>query len=234
MWGNSTDVDGNVISYHIQVDDNARFNNPEINVSAIEDLSRGSPEGNTTWYSNIELSVDTTYYWRVRANDSTGFGTWSNGAAVDGPGDASNLSNFTVSSLLSITMFTSGVEFGSVAPGTEVNTSDGVPAPFRAENTGNIDTNVSLNASAIFTTVAINNSAYQFKIRENESNAFSTALSATGWTNMSNSTTAAHVVNLTWRDARNDFLTDINLTIPSDEPPGFKTSTITFTVVRNE
>ncbi|MDO8656912.1 MAG: Ig-like domain-containing protein [Nanoarchaeota archaeon] len=232
MWGNSTDADGNVISYHLQVDDNKFFNNPEINISAIEDLSRGSPEGNTTWYSTIELAVDTRYYWRVRANDSIGFGPWSDGDT--GPTNGMNLSNFTVSSLLSITMFTSGVEFGSVVPGTEVNTSDKVPAPFRAENTGNIDTNVSLNASAIFVTVPINRSAYQFKIRENESNAFSLALSAMGWTNMSNSTTAAHVVNLTWRDARNDFLTDINLTIPSDEPPGFKTSTITFTVVRNE
>ena len=232
-WFNSSDADGDVISYHLQVDDNARFNNPEINVSAIQDLSSAAPE-NTTWYSTLELAVDTTYYWRVRSNDSTGYGTWSNGASSDGPGDASNLSNFTVNSLLSITMMTNAAEFGEVAPGTEVNTSDQVPAPFRAENTGNIDANVSLNASAIFSTVPINRSAYQFKIRANQSNAFSSALSAMGWTNMTNSTTAAHVVNLTWRSGKNDFLTDINLTIPSDEPSGFKTSTITFTLTRNE
>ena len=232
-WFNSSDADGDVISYHLQVDDNARFNNPEINVSAIQDLSSAAPE-NTTWYSTLELAVDTTYYWRVRSNDSTGYGTWSNGASSDGPGDASNLSNFTVNSLLSITMMTNAAEFGEVAPGIEVNTSDQVPAPFRAENTGNIDANVSLNASAIFSTVPINRSAYQFKIRANQSNAFSSALSAMGWTNMTNSTTAAHVVNLTWRSGKNDFLTDINLTIPSDEPSGFKTSTITFTLTRNE
>ena len=232
-WFNSSDADGNVISYHLQVDDNARFNNPEINVSAIQDLSSAAP-GNTTWYSTVELAIDTTYFWRVRANDSTGYGTWSNGAANDGPGDASNLSNFTVNSLLSITMMANAVEFGTVTPGMEVATSDGDPAPFRAENTGNIDTNVSINASALFTSVVINRSNYQFQIRANESNSFSLALSTTSWTNMSNSTTRAHVVNLTWRDARNDFLTDINLTIPSDEPSGFKTSTITFTVVRNE
>ncbi len=232
-WFNSSDVDGDVISYHIQVDDNARFNNPEINVSSIQDLSSAAP-GNTTWYSTIELAVDTRFYWRVRANDSFGYGNWSNGATVDGPGDAQNRSNFTVSSLLSITMFTAGVEFGTVAPGTMTDTSDGVPAPFRSENTGNIDTNVSLNASVIFVTVPINRSAYQFRIRANESNAFSSALSATSWTNMTNSPAAPQVVNLTWRDVRNDFLTDINLSVPNDEPPGFKTSTITFTVTRNE
>lgn len=233
-WYNSTDDDGDVLSYHIQVDDNALFNNPEINVSAIQDLSTVGP-GNTTWYPNIELAVDTRFYWRVRANDSVGFGNWSNGMPLDNQqASPLNLSNFTIDSLLSITMFTSGVDFGSVAPGTQANTSDGVPAPFRAENTGNIDANVSLNASAIFTTVAINRSAYQFQIRANESNAFSSALSAMSWTNMSASTTAAHVVNLTWRNSRNDFLTDINLTVPSDEPAGIKTSTITFTLTRNE
>lgn len=232
-WFNSSDADGDVISYHIQVDDNARFNAPEINVSSIQDLSSAAP-GNTTWYSSVELAVDIRFYWRVRANDSVGYGDWSNGATADGPTDAQNLSNFTIDSLLSITMSNSGIEFGTISPGTEANTSDGVPLPFRAENTGNIDANVSVNGSTLYTTVPINRSAYQFRIRANESNAFSTALSATGWTNMTNSTTAAHVVNLTWRNARNDFLTDLNLTIPTDEPSGFKTANITFTLTRNE
>ena len=145
-----------------------------------------------------------------------------------------NLSNFTVDSLLSITMMTSVVEFGEISPGTEANTSDGVPAPFRAENTGNIDANVSLNASALLVSVAHNRSNYQFKIRENESSAFSTSLSALDWVNMSASDTRARVVNLSWRESKNDFLTDINLTIPNDEPAGYKTSTITFTLTRNE
>ncbi len=181
------------------------------------------------------MNPDTSYYWRVRANDSGGFGDWSDGLAVDGPGDAPyNLSNFTVDSLLQIALVNDAVEFGSVDPGTEVNTSDGVPPPFRAENTGNVNVNATINASRYYTSLAINRSAYQFKIRANETGAFDTALSSTGYTNMTNVTTAYHVVNLTWRDAKNDFLTDINLTIPSDEPGGFKTSTVTFTFTRNE
>ncbi len=233
-WVNATDAEGDPISYHLQVDDNIRFTNPEINVSAILDQASVASV-NTSWFSTTELNPDTSYYWRVRANDSGGFGDWSDGLAVDGPGDAPyNLSNFTVDSLLQIALVNDAVEFGSVDPGTEVNTSDGVPPPFRAENTGNVNVNATINASRYYTSLAINRSAYQFKIRANETGAFDTALSSTGYTNMTNVTTAYHVVNLTWRDAKNDFLTDINLTIPSDEPGGFKTSTVTFTFTRNE
>ena len=233
LWANATDADGDVISYHIQVDDNARFNNPEINVSAIQDLSlafEALREENTTWYSSVILNVDTRYYWRVRANDSQGFGNWSNGWNDGGPGDAMNNSNFTVDSLLAFSFLNSAVEFGSMDPGSMNDTTDQIPLPFRAENTGNIFFNVTLNGSALFSSVALNTSYYQFKVRENESGSFD-VLSTTTWRNMSKDYQRPfHVVELNWRDVSDDFLMDLNVTVPSAEPGGLKLSNVTFTI----
>ena len=117
-----------------------------------------------------------------------------------------------------------------LAPGTRENTTDGSPRPFRGENTGNIVHNISINASQYFTSIFINRSNYQFQIRENESNSFNTTLSTITWTNMTNSTSTQHVVNLNWQEVSDDFLLDLNLTIPDDEPSGLKTSVVTFTV----
>ena len=221
IWANSTDTEGDIFSYHLQVDNNKLFNNPEINVSAIAP-DAGKP--NTTFYPVTVLDVDTTYYWRVRANDSGGFGTWSNGEIL-------NLSNFTIDSLLQITFTTDLVEFGEQSGGAILNTTDGVPRPFRAENTGNIFFNVSVNASQLFTSVGLNRSEYQYQFRENESGSFNTTLSTIVWRNMSKNlhgiTDAAEV---NWRDVNDDFLMDLNLTVPDNEPPGGKSSIITFTV----
>ena len=231
-WVNSTDADGNVISYHLQVDDNLRFNNPEINVTAIVPTAGNE---NTTYYPSAVLNVDTTYYWRVRANDSIGFGGWSNNAANDGPGggpgEGQNRSNFTVNSYLAITLYNNPIEFGVLNPGAVENTTDGSPLPILGVNDGNIFFNLSINASSYFETAAMNTSNYQYKFRANESGSFDTALSTITWTNMSKDPLSrVDVAECNWRDVNDDFLMDLNITLPIDEPAGLKMSNITYTV----
>lgn len=234
IWQNATDVDGDIFSYHIEVDDNALFNNPEINITAIAPTSANA---NTTYYAQTTLNVDTRYFWRVRANDSTGYGSWSNGATVDGPSSNSNLSNFTVQSLLQLSLTNNKVEFGAQTRGANISSassaSDNI-LPFRGENTGNIYVNITLNATALFSSVNMNTSNYQFRIAENESNSFSLALSSLSWTDMTLKTSAFHLVNLSWENIKNDFLVDLNISLPYDESAGLKASTIQFTVTSNQ
>lgn len=220
VWANATDADGDAISYHLQVDDDALFQSPAINITAIApDVGKL----NTTYAPTTVLDVDTMYHWRVRANDSTGYGPWSNKTL--------NLSNFTVQSYLAFSLPTSTIEFGSLAIGAEQNTTDGTPAPFRGENTGNLIMNISINGTKYFTQADLNTSNYQFKIRENDTGAFNTTLSRVNWTNMSkNIHSIFSVVLLNWRDAMDDFLMDLNITVPTDEPSGVKFSNVTFTV----
>ena len=214
VWNNSYDSNNDIISYHLIIDDNPTFNNPEVNVSAITNTT----PLNTTYEVSTILDVDTLYYWKVRANDSSGYG------------DFSNVSEFTLDSYLAMDLLVSSVAFGSIEGGTSNDTTDGIPLPFRGENTGNVLANISVNASSFFSSGSFPSSAYQFKIRENESNSFNTSLSNTTWLNMSSADTGTHVMDWNWQDIKDDFLLDINVSPRSDEPVGDKSSTLTFTM----
>jgi len=213
-WNTSTDADGDAISYNLQVDDNLAFNNPEVNVSAITAINAG----NVSYQILTELNVDTVYYWRVQANDSEGYGEFS------------EVRNFTVQSFLSITLLTDSVEFGALGIGDVQNTTDGNPPPFRGENSGNIVFNVTINGTKYFTMADINTSNYLFKARENETGAFNISLSITSYTNMTSISSTPAVAFLKWQNVNDDFLIDLNITVPQDEPPGVRSSTVTFTI----
>ncbi|MBI2111937.1 LamG domain-containing protein, partial [Candidatus Woesearchaeota archaeon] len=213
-WNNSTDPDGDALMYNLVIDDNSAFNNPEVNVTKINPTSGQ----NTTYAITTELNVDTTYYWKVAANDSNGYGSWS------------NTSNFTVQSYLLITLTTNSVAFGSMAINDKNDTTDNAPPPFTAINNGNIIANVTITATSYFSSASFPGNAYQFKIRANESSSFDTANSNLSFINMSSSYTGYHVRGLNWQDVNDDFLVDLNVTVPSSEPPGAKSSTVTFTM----
>lgn len=211
IWNNSG---GNTTVYNLLLDDNPTFNNPEINVS---NISTSNPT-NTSYSAETELEVDTTYFWKVRAFDGTA------------PSDYSATYNFTLQSYLAVSMLRNLVDFGEATHGTNQNTIAGNPLPFLAENSGNIVANVTITATPFFVLGDFLSDSYQFRIEENESGAFNASLSATNWTNMSNTSSLPHVFNLDWHYFKNNFQTGINLNIPETEPPGTKTSTVSFTI----
>jgi len=207
------DADSDTLTYQILVDDNSAFNNVEINVSSIAEGTT-----NTTYDSATTLDVDTVYYWKIRANDSTDYGEFS------------NVSNFTLQSLLSITVLTDTVAFGNLGQNERNDTTDNNPFPFSAENSGNIISNVTVTSTSYFITPAFPSEYYQFKIEANETDGFDISRSNMTWVNMSGSSATPHVINLNWESIKNDFLTAINITVPDDEPAGAKSSTVTFTI----
>ena len=194
---------------------NILFNNPEVNVTGIINTTND----NTTYAITTELAVDATYFWRVFAYDQADYSI------------STNVGNFTLQSLLSVNITNDLVAFGTFAPGTTAST----PAdanPFRGENVGNIVANISITGTPLFTAVSMPSTFYRFKIRANESGAFNTTASATEW-NETNTTIDAlvfHVVNLDWHSISNDFLTDLNISVPTNESPGSKSSAMTFTI----
>jgi hypothetical protein len=132
---------------------------------------------------------------------------------------------------LAINIYNSTVQFGSVAPGTHKNTSpeSGI-TPFAAENNGNIIMNITINATPYFTTVGFPTNNYRFRIMEDEVSSFNLTLSNITLINMPSASTSPHVVNLNWQDAYDNFIADIAIDVPASEPPGLKTSTLTFTI----
>ncbi len=212
-WNTSIDNDpGDIPVYHFQVDDSIDFSNPEINVS---DLTNSSAE-NLTYQITSELGVDTTYYWRVRSFDGEDFSSFSSSRS------------FTVQSYLSVTLWTDVVNFSIIVRDQNVSTPDNT-TPFRIENSGNIQSNVTITASQFFSSVSFPTEYYRFRVAENETGSFNTTSSQLEWLNM-NGTTTPHVWNLDWHNHKNDVLVHLNVLAPHDEGAGWKSSTVTFTI----
>jgi hypothetical protein len=164
------------------------------------------------------LDVDTTYFWKVQANDSEDNGT------------NSSVFNFTVESYLAISLINDTVDFGEQSPGTEWNTTNHTIFPFYAENAGNIIINITINASAYFDSVPYPSDNYQFKVRINETKAFNVTFSQMNFTNMTwVYSSTPHVAFLNWSTTIDDFYTDILVRIANNETPGQKNSSVLFT-----
>lgn len=211
-WDNSEGGLGNNITYHIIVDTSTAFDNPVINTTGVNE----SASGNTSYNATVELDIDTIYYWKVRATDSYKYS------------DYSGIGNFTLSSYLALSIIDNLVDFGDMDIGTSNDTTNLHPAPFRVENAGNIFANVSVTATRMFNSGDFPSDNYQFKVRENESNAFNVSISTTSWTNISNESSAYDTLDLDWHDYKDNFIADILLDVPSSEPTGNRSSTVTF------
>ncbi len=215
-WNNSIDIDNpaDTITYHLLIDDNSAFNNPEVNVSSI---AQGTP--NTSTNTTTELDIDKIYYWKVRAFD--GF-NYSNDSATF---------NFTLNSYLALSVLRSNVNFTVLAPGSKANTTNNSYAPFLLENIGNINSNLTVTTGNYFFT-AINASSlyYQFNIEANETNAFNTTASQISWANISLTSVISHAIDWNYHHWKNDLIVNLLVQVPPNETSGTKNSTISFVV----
>jgi hypothetical protein len=74
---NSTDIDGDLLTYEFEVYDDAAMANP---VTSEGGRSEGAG-GTTSWTVPISLTENHTYYWRARASDGALFSSWTNPSA---------------------------------------------------------------------------------------------------------------------------------------------------------
>ncbi len=174
----------------------------KINVTAIEDTN----------YTIAELlDTDAVYNWSVRANDSSGYGPWS------------ETFNFTVQSVVSISLPTGFVNFNTMELGTTNDTTDDLPPPLTIQNDGNVLTNISVYANAsLWQAQPLNTSYFQFKATESETGAFNLTGSITTFSNMTSYTTGI-IRQLNFSDAKDLARIDLLIRVPTDEPAGTKT-----------
>lgn len=149
------------------------------------------------------------------------------GAVSSGTGTVTS----TITNTTAITIHQSPVAFGSMSSGTQDDTTDGTPVAFQINNTGNVPLNVTVNASALFSGASTNSSSYQFSCGADEGPNCPTG-SATSATNMPlanatglNQTAIYDFPAANGNDSRE---VEIYVSIPTDEPGGAKTSTVTF------
>ncbi|MBT6735016.1 hypothetical protein HOA69_01525, partial [Candidatus Woesearchaeota archaeon] len=204
-WNVPDDDDSDSLTYHLFVNDSA---------GGIIYNQTGVATNSYTFSS--DLTLDDTYSWRVRANDSEGFGSWS------------SLWNFTVDSVVTISATTNSIAFGSLGPGVTSNTSTDSPPPFVLQNDGNSLINISVNASQLFDQAALGTDAYQFKVdNTTETGSFSWLTSIINWFNMPSGAVVA-IDSLKYEDSTDSVEVDILATVPTDELAGSKSSTVYF------
>jgi hypothetical protein len=216
QWNPTSDPDGDSFTYTLYVD---RLSCPYPNYcDGTDPLQFGSLSSeNYTPSNNLDLSP---YEWKVQACDSeSDCSEWS------------DTWNFTIQPYVDIQLVESTTDFGTLVLGQTKNTSASNPGdtngPFLIRNNGNCFANVSINATPMFSSVAMNTEYYKYKIDEyTESNTYDTGCTMLVWNNMDSSPKQA-ICALDFTDTQDEAEIDLLVEVPSAEPSGTKESTIT-------
>jgi hypothetical protein len=171
---------------------------------------------NVTFKPTYDLPYDITNYWRVRNYDGKEYGNWS------------TIFEYNPISLISLSVPVSNVDFGSLAPKASLNTIDDSPAPIEISNDGNVELNIYVSSTVFFTNMDSGSRGnFSFQIAEKEIGSYSSAL--TDWTNLSTdeeqAVTSLYYVN--GSQTANEVYLHLLATVPSEEAPGAKETTIT-------
>lgn len=158
-----------------------------------------------------------SYNWTVTACD------------IYGDCNTSNMSNFTISNQGNLILLVNNSNFTNMRIGQNNNTLTRSPTQLVAANIGNVLINVTINASALFNSVAMNTVYYQFEASVNKTGSFNSSCSQMTFANMSLSAQNLFC-NLTYENntalGNNTGNIELNITVPLIEPPGPKTSAI--------
>ena len=140
-------------------------------------------------------------------------------------------SALTVTSSVSISLQQDSVNLGSLAQGISNQTS-GVATDnkaFNITNDGNVKVNVTINASSLWSTTTNPTSNYQFAANVTTQGTCYQPETTTTFTNMPAAATATKFLTwLNFTDTCDSAKTEIKVTVPSNEPTGAKSSTVTF------
>ena len=210
-WYNATDAENDSLTYHLLVDETSDFSSAQMFVN-VSNIAETGPTL-TNYTPDKEFALSTIYYWKVRAYDSNVYGEFS------------DVWNFSITPLHAINLIVSNVSFGSMINGSNT-TEDNSPPPILVENVGNIPVNLTFNGSALWTSVAAPTDYYMFKAGVNESGSFNETLSNTTWTQIPLISTIPHIFDLKYVDTNDTVEIELNLTVPSTEGAGAKSSDI--------
>ena len=210
IWNSSTDPDGDAITYQIQIVNGSVFNDSYM-VFNVSGLTATNFTNNTFF-----LPVDQPSFWRVRAYDGTQYSSYSE-------------RNFTIDSLNVISLPISLVQFGTMANNQTNDTSDNNPMPFLLKNDGNIFVDIAVNGSNLWNKAPNPSKYFTYKIRQNESGAFINTTATMNYTNMPLTSSQVDIPSFAFVNGSRGAYIDINITVPSGEYGGTKTTLVSLT-----
>ncbi|MGM5480186.1 MAG: LamG domain-containing protein, partial [Nanobdellota archaeon] len=212
-WETASDAESDTLTYYFNLS----------TIVGCQDVSQQTLSS-TSFTPSSELcpSALDWYEWTVKVCDE-----W---------GDCSSWHanwTFILEPYIDIEMVTDSVDFGIMDILDSDSTTSGSPAPFHFRSDSNVVvdlTNVTAPSSIWVSSLGSLGSDYmQLKSRElaSESGSFNTASSLTDWFNLM--TESQDIISeLDYSDSADESYVDLKLTVPSDEPPGSKSTSLTF------
>ncbi|MFH1286001.1 MAG: hypothetical protein ABIH99_05465 [Candidatus Micrarchaeota archaeon] len=151
--------------------------------------------------------------------------------ASSGSNPTSGTMNITVLANVEISIPQATSNFGSVSVGASDDTTDDSPSAMIVRNDGSVAVDITVNASSLFVQAVNPASNYQYKVSNSEAGSIGNlGGSATAWTNVpASGSPALAIAALGYTDTADEARVDLKIVVPSDETPGSKSSTITFT-----
>jgi len=212
-WG-GIDVDGDGLTYDFNISLKAKSTcfEPERIVGGLSTTY--------TLASDLKCFADNNdyYVWSVRANDGVGYGEWSSVRSIN------------ISALISISLPVGNVNFGDINYLASSDTTDDSPLPFVIQNDGNVLSNVTVSATDLWSVVGNPNNYFKFKVDNNagEEWAFNWLKSATSWLQMPITAAVIGLAEFNYSDEADSAEVDLYIEVPPNEPPGNRSSIITF------
>ncbi|MCK5107222.1 MAG: LamG domain-containing protein [Nanoarchaeota archaeon] len=215
-WSAATDPENDDLTYEVNVTRITFDGEPSCSVNSISVSSISILN-----YTTRELCIDDWYEWKIRANDGTNNGEWS------------DIWNFSVQSYISVNILQNNINFTGLYVGDSINTSGNSSHALKIENAGNVKLNFTIygNESLWIREYAdLNTSYFQFKANnsDDESGTFNTGDSQMDWVNITN-----YAINLLrlldYNNTKDTALIDVLVRVPEDEPGGDKDSTLMIT-----
>ena len=198
IWNASSNEEG-AVYYNLLADNDSDFSSPEINATTT----------NTSYAPASDLYFD-DYFWKVNANDTIYVSNFS------------EIRNFTIIKNIACILPSDTVNFGQISLHETKNTTGNIP--ITVENSGNLQLNISINATSLWQNFPSPTRYYQYRIGPNGSGAFEWALNDS-WYNISNETIVS-IAGLKYYDSNDTARIDIQVEAPEGEGAGNKSSII--------
>lgn len=219
-WADSTDPEDDFITYTLNI---SCYSTAGGSCTAPGDDRLFNLTTNiTTLADELKFFVDDGFYynWTVQAFDWQNESGWAMPRTI----------NLTV--LVALSLTTDNVDFGTLGLGETDNTEDDNPPPFVIRNDGNavIEVNITELGISLWNSTATPNDLYQYKTDNvtGEEGSFNGTRSAITYTNMPKDNLTV-LAGFNHSDLQDSAEVEINVTVPLDEPPGQKTSTVVYT-----
>jgi hypothetical protein len=204
------DADGDTMIYNLSIECESGCSVDDRNYSGIAQPNFSIP-------SDLLFLWDDGYHytWKVQACDPFGCGNYSEER------------NFTISGLVSIFFSVNATDFGDVGIGNASNTTDDSPNPLEVTNDGNVPVNLTIHASPdLFIRSGLPSPFFMIAARNETNNNY--AMANTTFFEVPPSGSELQIVEaLNYSFGNNTVLYDLYVSVPLDEPPGERQTTLT-------